>query len=66
MPISKEEIKKRAAIFIKEWATETNEDAEAKSFWDDFFLIFDVKRRRLASLWKAKKAISHIQRIIIC
>lgn len=49
MPLSWNEIKSRAAAFIKEWENESNEDAEAKSFWDDFFQIFDVKRRRLAS-----------------
>jgi hypothetical protein len=49
MPLSWNEIKSRTATFIKEWETETNEDAEAKSFWDDFFRIFDVKRRRLAT-----------------
>ena len=49
MPLSWNEIKTRAAAFIKEWEKETDEDAEAKSFWDDFFLIFDVKRKRLAS-----------------
>lgn len=49
MPLSWNEIKSRAAAFIKEWENETNEDAEAKSFWDEFFNIFGIKRRRLAS-----------------
>lgn len=49
MPLSWNEIKSRAAAFVKEWEHETNEDAEAKSFWDEFFFIFDIKRRRLAS-----------------
>lgn len=49
MPLSWNEIKTRAAAFIKEWEHETSEDAEAKSFWDEFFNIFDIKRRRLAS-----------------
>jgi type I restriction-modification system DNA methylase subunit len=49
MPLSWNEIKTRAAAFIKEWENETNEDAEAKTFWDEFFNIFDIKRRRLAS-----------------
>ncbi len=49
MPLSWNEIKNRAAAFIKEWEHETNEDAEAKSFWDEFFNIFGIKRRRLAS-----------------
>ncbi|HWR33316.1 MAG TPA: type IIL restriction-modification enzyme MmeI, partial [Chitinophagaceae bacterium] len=49
MPLSWNEIKSRAAAFVKEWQNESNEDAEAKTFWDEFFRIFDIKRRRLAS-----------------
>jgi hypothetical protein len=49
MPLSWNEIKSRAQIFVKEWENESNEDAEAKSFWDDFFRVFGVQRRRLAS-----------------
>lgn len=49
MTLSWNEIKSRAAAFVKEWENESNEDAEAKSFWDDFFQIFGIKRRRLAS-----------------
>ncbi len=35
--------------FVREWENETSEDAEAKSFWDAFFQVFGVHRRRLAS-----------------
>ena len=49
MPLSWNEIKARATAFSKEWENETSEDAEAKTFWDDFFKIFDIRRRRLAS-----------------
>lgn len=43
------EIRSRAIAFSKEWEDETNEDAEAKSFWDDFFKIFGIPRRRVAT-----------------
>lgn len=43
------EIKKRAVEFAKEWEAEEREHAEAKSFWDAFFLVFGLTRRRLAS-----------------
>ena len=46
MPLSWNEIKDRALRFSREWADEANEHAEAKSFWDDFFNIFGVSRRR--------------------
>ena len=49
MPLSWNEIKMRAVAFSKEWEHETSEDAEAKSFWDGFFNIFDISRRRVAT-----------------
>ncbi len=49
MPLSWNEIKTRAVAFTKEWEHETSEDAEAKSFWDGFFHIFDISRRRVAT-----------------
>ena len=56
MPLSWNEIKDRARRFTKEWQAEASEDAEAKSFWDDFFQIFGVSRRRVATFeHKVKK-----------
>lgn len=49
MPLNWNEIKERASQFSKEWETTTSEDAEAKSFWDDFFQVFGVSRRRVAT-----------------
>lgn len=49
MPLSWNEIKTRAIAFAKEWEDEGSEDAEAKSFWDGFFNVFGVNRRRIAS-----------------
>lgn len=49
MLLSWNEIRGRALAFAKEWADETSEDAEAKSFWEGFFNIFGVTRRRAAS-----------------
>lgn len=49
MPLSWNEIKARAIAFAKEWEDEASEDAEAKSFWDGFFTVFGVNRRRIAS-----------------
>lgn len=48
MPLSWNEIKSRAIEFSKEWENESSEDAEAKSFWDGFFNVFGLTRRRLA------------------
>ena len=49
MPISWNEIRSRALAFSKEWATEDREHAEAKTFWDEFFKVFGLTRRHLAS-----------------
>src|SRR3989338_6000732 len=47
--ISLNEIRSRAVTFSHEWEREVSEDAEAKSFWDGFFEVFGVSRRRVAS-----------------
>jgi len=47
--ISLNEIRSRSISFAKEWERDRDEDAEAKSFWDGFFEVFGVSRRRVAS-----------------
>ena len=49
MGISWNEIRSRATTFSKEWENESSEEAEAKSFWDGFFNVFGVPRRRVAT-----------------
>lgn len=59
-PIAWNEIRERARAFSREWANESSEDAEAKSFWDGFFQVFGVTRKRLASFEKpVKKGDGH-------
>ena len=55
MPISWNEIRARALAFSKEWEGETSEKAEAKTFWDSFFNVFGVSRRRVASFEEPAK-----------
>ncbi len=50
MPLSWNEIRDRAIAFSREWADERSEDAEAKSFWDGFFRVFGLERRKIAQL----------------
>jgi hypothetical protein len=57
MPLSWNEIKDRALKFSREWATEHSEDAEAKSFWDGFFTMFGVPRRRVAAFERKVRKI---------
>lgn len=49
------EIRNNALAFEKKWIGETNEHAEAKSFWDDFFKVFGISRRRIASFEQGVK-----------
>ena len=48
MPLSLNEIRARALAFSGEWAEVTSERAEAQSFWNEFFNVFGVNRRRVA------------------
>ena len=57
MPLSWNEIKDRALKFSREWADEASEDAEAKSFWDGFFEVFGVPRRRVGTFEKRVKKL---------
>lgn len=60
MPLSWNEVKDRALRFSHEWAEETSESAEAKSFWDAFFNVFGVPRRRVATFEQpVKKSDGH-------
>jgi hypothetical protein len=49
MPLSWNEIKSRAIAFQKEWEGESSEKAESQSFWNEFFNVFGISRRRVAS-----------------
>ena len=49
MPLSWNEIKDRTLKFSKDWDEESSERSEAKTFWDEFFNIFGLSRRRVAT-----------------
>lgn len=49
MPLSPNEIRDRALAFAREWADASSERGEAQTFWNEFFDVFGVNRRRLAS-----------------
>lgn len=58
MPISWNEIRQNAIRFSREWADAQREDAEAKSFWDEFFPVFGVRRRLLATFEEPVRKIN--------
>ena len=55
MPLSWNEIRNRALAFSREWAEESSEVAEGKTFLDNFFEVFGVNRRRVANFEKKVK-----------
>jgi hypothetical protein len=57
MPLTQQEIKSRAYAFVKEWETTSRERAEAQTFWNDFFNIFGLSRRRVASFEEPVKKL---------
>ena len=64
MAISWNEIKDRALKFSNEWADETKERAEKDSFWNDFFNVFGISRRRVATFEEPVKKLSGNQGFI--
>ncbi len=52
MALSWNEIRSRAITFSKEWEDESRENAESQSFWNDFFSVFGVARKRVATFEK--------------
>ncbi|MGK2915979.1 MAG: class I SAM-dependent DNA methyltransferase, partial [Porticoccaceae bacterium] len=59
MPLSWNEIKDRALAFSREWADESRETAEAQTFWNQFFDIFGISRRRVASFEEPAKKLGN-------
>ncbi|WP_043999945.1 DNA methyltransferase, partial [Microcystis aeruginosa] len=64
MPLSWNEIKNRAITFQKEWEGETSEKAESQSFWNEFFHVFGISRRRVASFEQPIKKADNKQGFI--
>lgn len=58
VPITWNEIRTRAHAFVLEWRGETSERAEAQSFWNDWFHVFGINRRRLVTFEQHAERIS--------
>ncbi len=57
-PLSLNEIKHLSIKFSNDWVAASREDADAKTFWDEFFGVFGVRRRDLASFEAPVKNLS--------
>ncbi len=58
MPLSWNEIRHRAIAFSKEWTGVKSEQAEKQTFWNEFFDVFGIRRRVVASFEEPVKKIS--------
>lgn len=52
-----EAIRAKATAFARDWQEETREEAEAKTFWDEFFRVFGLRRKDLASFEEPVKRL---------
>jgi len=65
MPLSWNEIRDRSIAFSREWSDAESESAESQSFWNDFFHVFGIERRRVAvfekqvALARARQKLKH-------
>lgn len=57
MPLSQKEIRAHALEFAREWQHASCERAEAQTFWNEFFAIFGLSRRRIASFEEPVKKL---------
>lgn len=64
MALSWNEIKDRALKFTNEWKDETRERAEKDTFWNEFFHVFGISRRRLATFEEPVKKLNNHQGFI--
>jgi len=57
MPLPWPEIRDKAIAFSREWQDAESEQAEAQTFWNEFFAVFGVPRRRVASFEEPVKKL---------
>lgn len=58
MPLSWNEIRHRAIAFAKEWTGVKRERAEKQTFWNEFFEVFGIRRRVVASFEEPVRGLS--------
>ena len=56
--LSWNEIRHRAITFSRDWKGTTSEKSERQTFWNEFFEIFGIKRRTVASFEEPVKKLS--------
>ncbi|MBU4370492.1 MAG: hypothetical protein KKH02_09375 [Proteobacteria bacterium] len=61
MPLSQKEIRDRAVEFAFRWGSAVREKSEAQTFWNEFFDVFGISRRRVAA--RSTKTRSKVHRV---
>lgn len=56
--VSWNEVRERALSYSQEWRGETSESAESQTFWNEFFQVFGLRRRAVASFQEPVRGIS--------
>lgn len=64
MRLSWNEIRARAAAFAAEWADARYERGETQSFYNEFFDVFGVRRRQVATFEEPVKKLGERQGFI--
>jgi len=49
MALGLTEIRSRATTFAYEWRHATSEQGDAQTFWNEFFEVFGISRKRVAT-----------------
>ncbi len=57
MRLSWNEIRARAAVFAEQWKGAAYEKGESQTFYNEFFQIFGILRRRVASFEEPVKKL---------
>lgn len=57
MPLGWVDIERNALKFSRDWQNATRESADSKSFWDEFFMVFGIRRRVVASFEEPVRTI---------
>jgi hypothetical protein len=58
MPLSWNEIRQNAIKFSKDWPDAKSERGESQTFWNEFFEVFGMRRRAVASFEEPVRQIS--------
>ena len=58
MSLSRNEIRHRTIPFSQDWTEEKREQAEKQTFWNNFFDVFGIGRRVVASFEEPVKKLS--------